>query len=451
MMMPKRRIDGGFLAFRVFRGTLSLGDDRVDVRFKVRLRPDGELQFFFYAIPLTRQTLFIRERWHARDSEIAEFSLVGTADDAVRFETDNLHFSTLGQRWSGVSNRHSLRPKGQCSHGIIRWQQPEPVEQPVLKFYLKGFECFPAVHAGSPLGRVVMAGQTTMDDPDQITGWLAVKAGEMPEDIVAWREKADQLLEHVRRIMSVGASAYLRAPIIQFASGSDAEMNIYGQSRQPRAVMRSVHKLHQQPIFEAAIRSFFSPPVAINNLFFAIEWFTMASSYNEVRLVTAMTALENLIDANIGDEERFLPEKVFAKTAKALRSVIRACLAKWSEPDLPEDITANLSAKLGDLNRRSLRQKVQILATRWGVPLDGIEDSHIRAAIGARNHVVHRGLYEQKGLADLWDHMTLIRELVVRFLLTAIGYKGDYISHWGGYHLATFPPIAASAPSDTEQ
>jgi hypothetical protein len=34
--------------------------------------------------------------------------------------------------------------------------------------------------------------------------------------------------------------------------------------------------------------------------------------------------------------------------------------------------------------------------------------------------------------------MTLVRELVVRFLLTAIGYRGPYISHLRGLHHASF-------------
>lgn len=34
----------------------------------------------------------------------------------------------------------------------------------------------------------------------------------------------------------------------------------------------------------------------------------------------------------------------------------------------------------------------------------------------------------------------VVREIAARFLLTAIGYKGRYISYIGGYHDADFPP-----------
>jgi len=45
--------------------------------------------------------------------------------------------------------------------------------------------------------------------------------------------------------------------------------------------------------------------------------------------------------------------------------------------------------------------------------------------------------------ADRWTHVTIIREVAVRFLFTAIGYKGRYISHVGRYHDAVFPPAPA--------
>lgn len=37
--------------------------------------------------------------------------------------------------------------------------------------------------------------------------------------------------------------------------------------------------------------------------------------------------------------------------------------------------------------------------------------------------------------------MTLVREFVVRFLLTAIGYRGPYISHLRGLQHASLLPL----------
>ena len=84
---------------------------------------------------------------------------------------------------------------------------------------------------------------------------------------------------------------------------------------------------------------------------------------------------------------------------------------------------------------------------RWNVPLDGISDAQIGQAIKARNAIVHSVYHPgTEDGPDLWDHMTVVRELVVRFLLTAIGYRGQYISHVGGYHHAYFPPNGEELP-----
>ncbi len=211
--------------------------------------------------------------------------------------------------------------------------------------------------------------------------------------------------------------------------------------------MRVFHQLNLQPVLDAAVTSFFDPPITVKNLFFAIEWYAMATAYTEVRLVNAMTALENLIDSNLTEEEAFIqPRRTFNKTRKVLRKVTRDCLDRWS--DQPEAAREELGEKLGDLNRRSLRHKLRLLAVRWNVPLDGISDTQISKAINARNAIVHTGHYRAtEGDPSLWDHMTVVRELVVRFLLTAISYRGQYISYTGGYHFAHFPP--SDPASDT--
>jgi hypothetical protein len=38
----------------------------------------------------------------------------------------------------------------------------------------------------------------------------------------------------------------------------------------------------------------------------------------------------------------------------------------------------------------------------------------------------------------------VVREIAARFFLTAIGYKGRYISYIGGYHDANFPSLPSS-------
>ena len=202
--------------------------------------------------------------------------------------------------------------------------------------------------------------------------------------------------------------------------------------------MQSFHKLNIQPAFDAAVRSFFEPSGA-NGLGLAIEWMAQDSTYNEIRLISAMTALEHLLDVNLDEADTFiLPEEEFAalrKTvANALKDIGGEAIAK---PHLNE-----MKGKIGELNRRALRRKIEILVAKWQVPMQGIHDKRIQDALTARNKVVHTGRHEKALETDpgLWGHVTVVRELVVRIILTALRFQGEYITYLDGARRAQFPP-----------
>jgi hypothetical protein len=101
-----------------------------------------------------------------------------------------------------------------------------------------------------------------------------------------------------------------------------------------------------------------------------------------------------------------------------------------------------MTVKLAELQRRSLRRKLDILIERWSVPMEGITKPMIRNAFNARNEIIHEGRYYVEGetRSELWGHYCVIREIVTRVIFCAIGFKGRYISHLDGYHQASVPP-----------
>jgi hypothetical protein len=211
-----------------------------------------------------------------------------------------------------------------------------------------------------------------------------------------------------------------------------------------------------QPVFDAALASHFNPPLDAKGLNYAIEWLTLPVTYSEMRLTNAMTALEHLTAGNLQETDQvFLQDKAFEAFAKRLRRFAAQDLAA-AFPDADaqqaaalEAMRAALPGKMQDLNRRPLHARVLRLANLWGVPLDGLDSDAIRAAITARNSIVHRGYYyePERGSpdqVDLWDHLLLMREVAIRFVLTIIGYRGTYLSFRGGQHDVTFPPDEAA-------
>ena len=432
---------------KLFSGTFSLGTDTVEASAVIHIDSSGELVFKFSPIHYTAQSQFISVAWHNESSDIEHFSFKAVAEGGARFETDHLFFSSLGMPADGAGTR--LIPEARCQKAVLRFALNEPVPLPALRMRLKGFRNFGSLHAECALGRVAMDGpHEAHDEDDAADSWLVIQAAEPPPDAAQWRAESEKLLEHVRRIMSFATASLLRVPIIEYIAGTESEVTVWSQTRQQSAGMAVFHFLAHDAIFAAAVRSYFSPPIAVKHLFFAIEWFAMEASYNEMRLVNAMTALENLIDSNVEPGEALiLPRAQFEKIRRVLLSVIRTCLGKWVAA-LADDASIELNEKLADLNRRSLLRKLELLAARWKVPLDGIDPASLKAAKQARDKVVHRGQYYEDAKetdADLWTHVTTIREVAVRFLFTAIGYKGRYISHVGGYNDAVFPPVVEPA------
>ena len=153
-----------------------------------------------------------------------------------------------------------------------------------------------------PLGTIAIAAHHSKGDRNALTGTLQIRATTVPEDLPRWRNEADRLLEHIRRVMSIAAASLLRSPITEFFAGEVNEVTALSQIAQGQAGLRAIRSQRQKEFFSAAVTSFFTPPIAAEQLFFAIEWFAMDVTYNEMRLVCAMTALENLIEANLAFE-----------------------------------------------------------------------------------------------------------------------------------------------------
>lgn len=445
--------DQNLSEFKSFLGDLQEGCDSVPITFLVRINGAGKVEFDFGAIAVTQETRFILERWDGEGAQVTCFSLSGKAVDGTEFKTEDLYFNSLENECYKETG-HRMKLVGGCSRAEFRRKLVMPTSKPMLRMHVKGFQNFGQLQFECGLGMVVMNGDHLIKDPDTLTGYIAVQSDDNPADLAEWHAQADKLLEHIRRVMSFASASVLKGAVIEFYSEDELIVVALSQTRQASAPFRTFHHLNQQPIFDAAVTSFFNPPFEVKNLFFAIEWFAMEATYNEVHLVNAMTALENLVASNLGESDTLVfPEKEFYKKIapelrKALRESLKEDMTTDEARNAREEILPGLYAKLdNDVNRRSIFQKLMILADNehWSVPLDGIGEDKIKQAINARNSIVHRGHYYdhgKEGSGELWEHVTVVREIVVRFLLTSIGYRGSYFSYIGGCHDAQFPPQA---------
>lgn len=421
---------------RHFDGELKDDHGKTAVSFFAGSGPDGEIGIRFKPFPGSPEVLAMQQRWGKPSVKPDLYTLTGSSEDGAQFESTEVLFKSFGFRWSTDTGR-IYRPSPLYQRCSFRLPLTEPATHPIVRIWTKGFESFEALSAACPLGQVYMTGAQQLDNPDRITGVIEIKADNAPADVETWIANAEKLAWHIRSIMSFAAGVTLRAPLTEVINGAMTIVSCRSQARQNPATMRNFDTLHLQPIFDAAVKSHFDPAIAMDGIGMAIEWIMQETTYNEVRLISAMTALEYLISIHLSkDDKLVMTNEKFAALRKQLCTLLTAARNEESATALDE-----IGTKLVELNRRSLRQKLKILLRRWAVPLEGIDETRLRGAIEARNQVVHTGSHDGK---NLWPHVSVIRELVVRIILSALHFEGQYATYLDGARYVQFPPSAAA-------
>jgi len=428
-----------YLKPKQFTGSIGIEGHTLDVTFTAGIDMTGEVVIDFERFERSLQSAFIADYFHAEGMNFPEFKLVGSASDGTTFSSDNIIFTSLGNQFSDTFA--SLSPVAACTTAKFAMTGSER-DPTTVKWLLKGYEGFRSLKEDTPLGTVGMLGVATNDLGNQMSGRIQISANKLDNDLGTWRGEVDQLFARIRHVMSFAAGTMLSCPIVETIHDGVVTVETFSQAEQPVRGMGPFSSRNQDAIFQYAIKSHFAPAFDVQNLHFAITWFVMHNPYAEANLISAMTVLENLISSNLNEDETLLrPDKEFKKLRKKLRGVVKEEVLTWTENEAAQcQFVSDFDEKFGDLNRRSLKQKTDILARRWGVNLDGVEEEKIQAAKKARDLIVHRGSYQPKpgSKSDLFDHVLITRELVVRFILTALQFDGRYYSFVDGYHETPF-------------
>ncbi|MEG0040866.1 MAG: hypothetical protein RR775_09910 [Massilia sp.] len=425
------------LPLKNFAGTLSYQSDRVDVKFSVVGDAAAELSIVIERFPYGGQHRFIEDLHNLGGTKFAHFILQGRSEDGEEFFCDDIIFTALGNIWNKADG-HSIAPVAHYNLANLTLNSDQEVSCPVLTWRLKGFESFEVLEAVCELGVIKIGGVPKLTDDDRLHGQLKISMPLELADEEIWTARAAELLEHVRDVMSFASGTYILVPTRELAKGVKVKVEAYSQGLAKKSDSPAFKSLALGDIFQCAVSSFFEPRVKIKNLQFAIKWFTMPSNYTEALLISSMTVLENLLDSNLTEEDvRVLSDSRYEILRRKISAVIKEDLAEWVLDKAERAaLVSDLNERLVELKRRSLIDKLMILGHRWGVQLEDIPVKEIKEAKKARDHVVHRGYYARPGVEDddVHDHVLTVRELVMRFILTGLGYSKTYWSYPGGYH-----------------
>ncbi|MGX5636833.1 hypothetical protein ACWKV8_10650 [Brevundimonas diminuta ATCC 11568] len=420
---------------QAFSGRLSKGGDRHDVAFKLTLTPSGSLVFDFEQLAFTKATAWLRGP-DDHGGTVSYYSLVARSGE-VTLATDHLHLNAPVH----VDQEGSyLDLKGQAQLATLTASRTH--EEPFLRMGLRAFQGFGRHQVETALGTIYVGGGPAKPVDDTISGFMTLIAPSAVADLPAWRAEAGRLLEYLRLMMSFAAGRNLKGPTLEYASGTEWTLEVLEQAGGGDTHQPVIHFLNQQAFVRAAVDAWFAPVFKVEQLMFALEWYVMAAGYTEMRLVQAMTVLENLSHANLTPRQsHFLSPSQFKRLSTAMRS---AAPAAQGDPDL-EALMMALPGKVADLNRRPLKDKVRLLMKQWKVPVADLDLEALDRAVNVRNEIVHRGHYRADAPrtsegSGLWPHVQFVREIIARIVFAMIAYDGQRIGWLGCYHLTTYPP-----------
>jgi len=134
-----------------------------------------------------------------------------------------------------------------------------------------------------------------------------------------------------------------------------------------------------------------------------------------------MTALENTLESAYPEKtNQIAPRAIFKKFEKAVRALIK-------QRGFPQA----LREKLPELNRPYLLEKITKYINDREIVIDDFPKNALKEIIKARNAIVHQGIYfdyVNPTQVDVWEHVMVARELVVRIFLKVLRFEGNYFS-----------------------
>jgi hypothetical protein len=390
-----------------FDGAIEAGDKALPVRFTAAINSDGELQLSFQPIEPSRAAFpFIPEQRVLEP--LQQFTLRGHAEEAWAFESETFHVS----RWSRLTDHIEIT--GYC--GIAELSRPAKPDQPDLcAWFYRKLAAIHTITASTDLGTVVLRGYKDSADQEPVS--LVAIQSEKQESEPWWRE-TERFLIHIQRVLSLACGVYLLPVYEQRFQAGRMTLRVAQRSRAPMPYLAPFRDLFMEEIFGCAILSFPDHADEVVRLDPAIRWLTAPVALAESQLINAMSALECIL-ASSNIDQFYLDDAAFKEIQKTTAKSLKQAKAP-----------SRMRSKLRELNRRPFSEKLGELLDRQPFPTTDFPADWLKGATEARNVIVHTGISPDLPAtsASLLDHVVQVREIVIRLMLAAIGFKGQYQS-----------------------
>ena len=430
-------------------GIIVSDKNQVQVHGSIRIDQDGSVIPEFAKLNLDNNNKWLIGASFPSGRYVTKAQFNGTAESDITLRADR--FFLHGGNTSSDPTGSYVTCEGEFSDLQVTYgPMPETSAQQSLIYFAVGMKGFNVVETDSPQGRVALTGPPQIDEPDHLSGRLVISAGDISKPLAQWHSECDQLAENIFDIMSLAQGRFIRWSVRRLESESGLiELRCHGPQRAGPALDGVFPHLNLKPALDLAVARYTPAVRETAGLRVAIEWFVHHPRYDELALVSAMTALEHLVEKYVSQygNPKIVDPGLFANLLKLAQD-------GWDESSKnttgrDREDYGRLKNKLSSLNDGSFLDELEAMLAFHKVPLQGLDIKHVKKAVRVRNLVVHTGLYRPKvNEQRVHVHVAVLRELLKRIFLTLLAYEGQYFSLLNGPEWKQFPSDMAVLRED---
>lgn len=406
-----------------YTGAIALNAVSAPITF--RLSAGSDCRLLFDIDPVDTQTYLLVMRNSGRPGQtVNEFSLNGHSEDGKTVTSYRMSLSGSGSNQDG----HCIRAASQAA--TVMRPLEKAIDKPLLRLWFRSFSSFRNPTITTPLGTLEVQGNSKDVDLDDMSGNVAIQAPSRNPG-ADWYDKADIFLRHMHRGLALAHGGRLQTPRLDYIEGDVFKATFFaGSGFRPEFPVQ--HHLNHGPFIQALADCYLRRGPLPDVLWTALGWMQTDTTFDEIRFLTAMTALETIIEGQLPERRgTAIPNSDFRGLRGKLEDVI------MTDERLHGEAQQVFLGKIAGLNKKTFSEKIAALFDHFEIPKRDFDKDVIVGLVRLRNEIVHRGGIPDS--IDVWPQIILVRELITRILLREIGFKGRYCSYVGGLNDRDFP------------
>lgn len=426
------------LKFPVVKGHLRHNGNEIEMQWSVQMGNDGAISLSFQPVEVRRDTAWLMDVAYSNTTLLPSLSMSGTTPDGVKISSENVHIISITTTSAGNESTMQVVGKALRLRATYREVPADSIDL-TLTYFAVGMTGFGSPSTVTTAGRVSVYGPTQIDNPDDINGEVVFESPSETRSTENWIKECDALAEQVLDMVSFAEGHFIRWSVRRLKSNSGLiTLDCDGAKPTGPAHDAVFSSLHLQPFVELAVTQYTKEMRERTGLQVALEWFLHRPRYAELQLLSAVSALEHLVSVfyKYRSEPTIVAPAPFEALCQEIDKLWPAIFDE-AEKTAPAEVK-RLRDNIGGANRGSFRDKLQNMLKVYSVPTTGLE-ADIAKAIVARNRVVHTGLYRSQSRGEIYEHVTVLRELLKRIFLTLLQYSGPYQSSRQGMEWKRFP------------